>query len=279
MVKGLYTGAMGMSCAAAQHEAIANNLANITTTGFKRDEVLLKSFPKVMYHQVTGAQEPDPRRLLRERSYIAPYMRERPAIGPINAGVMVDGVATIFDEGPLQHTTNPFDLAIQGDGFFVIQTKEGEFYTRNGSFTLNAERELVTKEGAIVMGEGGPIRITGYEFVVRPDGTVLENVSPDPVGWEAPQEVGRLRIVDFENKGGLKKRGSTLFEATPLSGPPREALGFVVHQGYLEGSNVNPITELVRMIEVQRLYELNQKMIISHDDLLRRAINDVGAPR
>lgn len=279
MVKGLYTGAMGMSCAVAQHEAIANNLANLTTTGFKRNEVILSSFPKILYHQVTGIQEFTQERLITEGPYIAPYMRERPVVGPINAGVMIDEVATIFEEGPFQNTENPFDLAIQGNGFFVVRTENGEFYTRNGSFTLNANQELVTMDGALVMGEDGPITITGYEFVVTPDGIILENTRPDPKGWESPREVDRLRIVDFEDRGGLVKRGHTLFEETQISGPPRPATGFVVRQGYLEGSNVNPITEMVRMIEVQRLYELNQKVIISHDDLIRRAIEDVGGPR
>lgn len=281
MHKGLYIGAMGMLVQEAKHDTIANNLANVTTTGFKKKVAVFRSFPQILIHRLYDAGKEIPQDFITDRTKEPPrfYLESRPGIGPVGTAIIVDEAATIFDEGPIRHTGNPFDLAIHKDGFFAIQTEEGELYTRNGSFTLNKDNQLVTLDGNIVLGKRGPIKITGFEFVVTEDGRVLENTKDDPAGWKAPQEIDQLKIVDFKDKRWLKKHGNSFFEPTEASGKIQAAPNYQIRQGYLEGSNVNPITEMVRMIEAMRAYEANQKVIQSHDQAINKVINEVGAAR
>jgi flagellar basal-body rod protein FlgG len=178
---------------------------------------------------------------------------------------------------------------MDGKGFLSVSTPQGERYTRNGSFILGKEGYLETKEGFPVMGENGPIQVKANNFQVDKAGRVWINeiyagdpedlVGREDNAWERTVLLDTLKIVDFENTRYLAKQGSSLWKETYLSGPAEEMEGQArptVLQGFTEASNVNPILEMVRMIEVNRAYEANQKTIQSQDASLGKLINEVA---
>lgn len=253
MERGLYIAGMGMNSLWGNIETIANNLANVDTSGYKRDEMVFSSFDEFkinrLYDEIVetpiGTDDP------------------RPFVGLLSKGVAISDVATIHTMGPIKHTENPFDFAIFGDGFFSILTGDGERYTRNGAFTLDNDGFLVTLGGYKVLSTiNKPIQLTNPDFIVTEDGTIISG----------NEEIGRLKIVDFENKNNLNKIGSTLFKTDE---EPKISTSSV-KQGYLEMSNVEPTWEMVRMIETQRLYEANQRVVLTYDELISRSINDLG---
>jgi flagellar basal-body rod protein FlgG len=210
-----------------------------------------------------------------------------PIVGKIGTGVELNELYTVFTQGAMKETGNFFDLALEGKGFFSVATPEGEKYTRNGSFTLGKEGLLLTGEGFPVMGENGPIAIKKNNFVVDQDGRVFQNgtfsgdperlVSLEENEWENLEYVDRLRLVDFEETRYLRKQGNSLWQDTYESGSavPITQEGLIkVRQGFLESANVNPVTEMVKMIEVNRAYEANQKSIQTHESLAGRLINE-----
>ncbi|HHY47243.1 MAG TPA: flagellar basal-body rod protein FlgF [Firmicutes bacterium] len=272
MLRGLYTAAAGMLTRGIWQDVTANNLANLTTPGFKRDFPIFRSFPEMLVSRITDlisgqlpAGIPIPMR---------GGFRERVPIGSLGTGVDLEGVATDLSQGPLVETGNPLDLALDGEGFFAVETPYGERYTRNGAFTLDNQGYLVTREGFHVMGDGGPIAIPlagrpAADLEITETGAVLLR----------GRQVGQLRIVRFQNPGGLVKEGNGLFrasgEAMMIPDSPA-SFSMVVRQGFLEMSNANSITELVSMIECLRAYETNQKMIAFFDQTLEKAVNEVG---
>jgi flagellar basal-body rod protein FlgG len=173
-----------------------------------------------------------------------------------------------YSQGPLVGTENEFDLAIDGDGFFSVETENGTRYTRNGSFTQNGMGELVTLQGYRVLDKGGsPIDLTDYtEFQVSPSGAVYGN----------GEKVAELDIVDFEDKRAtLGREGGNLFyNRTGVD--PIEPESFSIKQGFVESSNVSVIDAMVDMIRFQRNYEMNQKSIQSEDATLDKAVNSIG---
>jgi flagellar basal-body rod protein FlgF len=278
VIRGLYTGASGMMVQMAHLDAIANNLANVDLTGYKRDTPVDKAFPEILL-----------RRMNDDGVYKFPLgsVDTTPIVGRLGTGVELNEVFTVFDQGPLKQTENFFDLALEGQGFLSVQTEAGERYTRNGSFHLNDESYLVTKNGELVLGENGPLRLKKNNFVIDQDGVIWQNaalagderrlVSLEENEWENLERVDRLRIVDFHRPRYLKKMGNSFWEATEESGPAevKQADRPKVRQGFLEGANVNVVTEMVQMIEVNRSYEANQKLIQTEDALLGRLVNDV----
>jgi flagellar basal-body rod protein FlgG len=210
-----------------------------------------------------------------------------PIVGRLGTGVELNEVFTVFDQGPLKQTENFFDLALEGQGFLSVATEGGERYTRNGSFHLNDEGYLVTKHGEPVLGENGPLRLKKNNFVIDQDGVVWQNstfagderrlVSLQENEWENLERVDRLRLVEFHRPRYLEKVGNSFWQSTEESGPAQIAVQDrpKVRQGFLEGSNVNVVTEMVKMIEVNRSYEANQKLIQTEDALLGRLVNDV----
>jgi len=253
MEKGLYTSAMGMNSLWGNIETIANNLANVDTTGYKRDEMVFSSFGSFKVNRLYDEIVKTP----------IGTSDTRPYIGSLEKGVSISDIATIHTQGPLKQTENPFDLAIQGDGFFCVETKDGEMFTRNGAFTLDNNGFLTTLSGnRVLSSQNSPIKIENPDFIVTEDGAIMvEN-----------EEIARLKVVDFENKNLLNKVGDTLFKTNET---PKIAQ-FEVKQGYLEESNTEPVLEMVRMIEVQRLYEANQRVALTYDELFSRSINDLG---
>ena len=278
MIRGLYTGASGMVAQMHRMDAVSNNLANIDVTGYKRDTAVHKAFPQLLI-----------RRMNDDGVHSFPFgsVDSMPIVGMLGTGVELNEIFTVFEQGPLKETGNVFDLALEGSGFFSVESKGEERFTRNGSFLLNNDGFLVTKGGDMVMGERGYIRLKMNNFVIDEDGNVYQNarfgddptrlVSIEENEWEDIELVDRLRIVDFKRTRYLMKQGNSYWKGTRESGPPEISEGDdrpKVRQSFLEGANVNPVQEMVHMIEVQRTYEANQKLIQTEDGLLGKLINE-----
>ena len=280
MVRGVYTGASGMMAEQIRLDVVANNLANVDKPGFKRDTTSFKAFPEMLASRTED-----------DGVVIFPLGSTdiRPYIGRIGTGVEVNEVFTEWEQGSLRETGNQLDIALVDRGFFAIETPFGERYTRNGSFLIDRDYYLVTKEGYKVMGENGYIQIKTNNFNIDEEGRVSINmryqdnddfVQFNDNKWEDETILDTLKIVRFENERYLKKEGDSFWVDTEISGP-----AYISQKGldrpkvlsrFLEMSNVNPVNEMVRMIEVQRAYELNSKTISTHDALVGRVINEVG---
>ena len=281
MIRGLYTGASGMVAQQHRLDAISNNLANVDLNGYKRDVSIHKAFPELLIRRMSDNG------VLR---FPVGSIDAAPVVGKLGTGVEQNEVFTHFGQGSLKETGNPFDLALDGDGFFVVGTATGDRYTRNGSFLINDESILVTKEGLPVLGENGPIQIKKNNFVIDQQGNVYVNAALDGEGrlvaleeneWEAIELIDRLQVVEFRRPRYLAKQGDSMWadtvesgRARPQTGPGSNGLPTQVRQGFVEGSNVNAVREMVEMIEVQRAYETNSRLIQTQDDLLGRLINE-----
>jgi len=245
MIRGLYTGASGMLAESMRTDVISNNLANVNTAGFKKDVAVTKDFASMLITRINDGAD-------------------TPVIGSVGVGTVVDEVATIYSTGMMKNTGNDFDVAIEGKGFFTVQTPQGIRYTRNGTFVKDAKGDLVTQDGYPVLGQKGPIRIQGSKMVVSDDGSVLVDNT----------EVGKLNVVEFANEKQLVKEGNSLFVAPPDQQTNPATGG--VRQGFLEMSNVNVISEMVNLITNYRTYEINGKVVQAHDQLIDKAVNEVG---
>lgn len=279
MIRGWYTGASGMTAQQYRLDAVANNLANVDTDGYKKDVAIHKAFPELLL-----------RRLNDDGVYLHPFgsADAAPIIGKIGTGVETNELFTIFEQGALKETESDFDVALDGKGFFTVATPWGERYTRNGSFQLGKEGYLETKDGYPVLGEHGPIRVKEHNFKIDKDGRVWVNAeypddpevftSKESNTWSQTVLLDTLKIVEFENDRYLAKQGNSLYKDTDVSGPARiieEGRRPKVIQGFVEASNVNPVIEMVQMIEVNRAYEANQKVIQAEDSMLGKLINEV----
>ena len=246
MVRGWYIGASGMNAQQYRLDAISNNLANVDTTGYKKDVAISKSFPELLL-----------RRMRDDGEYETPFGSAdvAPIIGKIGLGVETNELYTIFEQGSFKETGNQTDFALGGEGFFAVMTPHGERYTRNGNF-------IIGKEGYQLMGEHGPIQIGDNKFTINEDGILFTS--------ENMQEIDRIKVVRFDNERYINKQGSSLYSATDISGPAFIAEGKqrpTIIQNYVESSNVNVVNEMVQMIEVNRAYEANQKTIQTQDTM------------
>jgi flagellar basal-body rod protein FlgG len=258
-------------------DAVANNLANVDTDGYKRDQAAFKAFPELLL-----------RRMNDDGVYQHPFGSgdAAPIIGRLGMGVELNELYTNFTQGSFKQSDNDFDLALGGKGFFTVATPWGERYTRNGSFLLGKEGYLETKDGYPVLGENGPIKVKANNFQVDKEGNVWINaeyaddpnlmVSKQNNTWAQTVLLDSLKLVDFDLDRYLEKQGVSLYRETDTSGPaqimergdrPR------VVQGFTEAANVEPVREMVQMIEVNRAYEANQKVIQTHDSMLGTLIN------
>ncbi|MCI1209534.1 MAG: flagellar basal-body rod protein FlgF [Treponema sp.] len=254
MVRGWYTGASGMNAQQNRLDAIANNLANVDTAAYKRDVTVSKSFPELLL-----------RRTEADGVYKTPFgsADAAPIIGKIGLGVETNENYTDFEQGSFRATENKSDMALNGNGFFAVQTPDGVRYTRNGNFLVGREGVLETKDGFPVLGENGPIKPGETGFVVNEDGKIYTS--------DTMQLLDRIKIVRFDNERYLKKQGNSLYAENDISGPAHIAEGDErpkVLQSYMETSNVNVVNEMVQMIEVNRAYEANQKTIQSEDSMM-----------
>ncbi|MDR0599832.1 MAG: flagellar basal-body rod protein FlgF [Treponema sp.] len=284
MVKGIYTAASGMRAQQWRLDSVANNLANLNTDSYKRELVSFKANPEMLLRRTND-----------DGVYRIPFgsADNAPIIGKLGTGVELNELFVDFSQGAFKETENDYDLALEGRGFFVVATPYGERYTRNGGFQLGKEGFLETKEGFPVLGQKGPIRIQANNFKVDREGSVWINAQyaedPDQMIGREDNEWGQvvlldtLRLVGFERERYLKKQGSSLYRADEFSGEPLELTEAgepagagtrpQVFQGFNEAANVEPVREMVQMIEVNRSYEANQKIIQSHDSMLGTLIN------
>lgn len=246
MIRGLYASATGMLTLMNKQDVIANNLANSNTTGYKRDYMTIASFPEALVYASEGQTGSS---------------HTQAPIGLLGPGVGIGGTGFINSDGSLRQTGGSFDLALSGDGFFAIKTPAGEMYTRNGNFGLDGLGRLVNQDGYLVLGEGGPIKIEGDDVAIDDLGSVQVDGA----------YVDTLKIRKF-NEDGLQKAGSNTFKASSQG----ETADIVVKQGYLEASNVDVVSEMVEMITTVRSFEANQRILKSQDEMLGRAVNDVG---
>lgn len=224
-------------------DVIANNMANVTTNGFKGRGSRFREFlmPKASAEAFPRAD--------RKLSYV------------VDAGTPLD-----TSSGPIEHTGNPLDVAIKGDAFFAVQTPAGERYTRNGAFEINAGGQLVTSDGHVVQGDNGPIAFTPQEsgFAIAPDGTVTSNQG----------QRGRLRLVRFDSMQTLRNEGANLYSSSAPAQPAGKAGR--VESGAIERSNVKPVLEMSRLIEVNRSYTTIAGMVSRMDELRRSAISKLA---
>ena len=282
MVKGLYTGASGMMAQWNKIGVVSNNLANVNTNAFKKDVAQFKSFPEMLLRSVNGEGVVN----FNMGSY-----DKAPVIGKLGTGVETNDVFTDFTQGlNIRSTKSDFDFALVGKGFFVIETDKGHRYTRNGSFVVNEDSYLVTQEGNKVLGEKGPIKITSNNFREDDEGFITRNskygekvgtfVDKEENAFDYEEIVDKFKIVTVRDLRGLKKEGSGLYAETPHSGKVIELNrtngGPQVKQGYLETSNLNVVSEMVKMIETQRAYEANQKSVQTADEIMGIIANKLG---
>ncbi len=267
MVRGWYTAASGMNAQQQRLDAISNNLANVDTTSYKRDVTVSKNFPELLL-----------RRMDDDGVYKNPFGSAdvAPIIGKIGLGVELNELFTNFEQGSFKPTSGDSDFALEGKGFFAVETPTGERYTRNGNFTVGVEGYLETKEGYPVLGENGRLMLQDTKFTVNKNGEVwvrpISNTDADSVLLD------RIKLVTFENDRFITKQGSSLYKDSPVSGPAVAAEGPdrpKVTQGFVEASNVNVVNEMVQMIEVNRAYEANQKTIQSEDSMMAKLWNEV----
>ena len=229
-------------------DVITNNFSNSDTTGYKKELLVSRAFEDMRIARMNDRNIVNARR-----------------IGPLNTGVHVDEIVVSFTQGPIERTDRDTDLTIKGDGFIVINSPNGERYTRSGSFNIDSDGFLVTDEGYFVMGENGPMRINTSEFTVDKSGTIYVN----------GESMDTIRTVTFENLEDLRKEGDSLYYNNNPADVGVQFTGELA-QGYLEASNVDLMQETVNMIEVSRSYETNQRIIRMLDDTLGKAVNDIG---
>lgn len=254
MVRGLYTAASGALAAQAQSDVTANNLANVSTAGFKRTLLQIQSAPTMNVYMMQNQPSQTNPLGTPSSSYV----------GPLGTGAQIGDTPAIFAQGPLQMTNNPLDVALQGTGLLAVQTANGVRYTRDGHLGRDGNGYLVTMDGNRVLGGNGPIRLDAGAVTIRTNGDVVQNGAT----------LDSLRIVRFANTTPVRPQGDNLFDA---GGAQSQAdTQTTVHQGFLEGSNANVVRSMVDLIDAQRWFEANIKMIQTQDTANGYALANVG---
>ncbi|HHV16911.1 MAG TPA: flagellar basal-body rod protein FlgF [Gelria sp.] len=255
MIKGLYTAGSGMMLQMARQDVVANNLANVNTSGYKKQVAVAQAFPNMLMSRLgeieknsQGEYEPAPVKL----------------IGGLGTGAVVEKIYTDNTMGNIRKTDNATDLALNNDGYFAVLTPQGERYTRDGQFKINNEGTLTTNQGYPVLDiDNQTITLEG-EFMVGENGNISLN----------GENIAQLKVVNFENPQYLQREGDNLVAAEEeeiiLENPG-------ILQGYIEESNVNAVREMVELINVVRAYESMQKIVQAEDEITQVAIDQVGS--
>ncbi|WP_137177115.1 flagellar basal-body rod protein FlgG [Roseomonas sp. AR75] len=254
-MRSLHIAGTGMMAQQTNVEVISNNIANMSTTGYKRRRA---EFQDLLYQNLrrVGSQSADTGSVL-------------PSGAQIGLGVKTGAVYRITEQGSLSQTGNRFDIAVRGNGYFQVQLPSGETaYTRDGTFALSPEGVIVTADGFVVQ-PGITIPANAVDVTINANGEVLAKLD----GQIAPQNVGQIQLAVFANEGGLEAVGDNLLLATPGSGDPLQGApgtpGYgQVLQGFVETSNVNVVQEITNLITAQRAYEMNSRVISASDEML-----------
>lgn len=354
MLRGLYTAGTAMMANARRIDVVSNNLSNIDTIAFKKDEVLTESFEEVLLTKRNGlhtnnnfsnegvtVKEYNGRYLINvpkafikldgnsqlnyshsaelhvdKEGYLSTFYKDgnnniypnkghrvhgqngyikvddkavsfddkgnvlldgeiadnivfKPnvnVIGTMGAGVRIERTETLFEQGQLERTDYPFDIAIDGKGFIEIESAFGTIYTRDGRFKLNKENQLVTSEGFKVQGLNGPVVVEGDNFQVNQFGEVVVD----------GETVDKLKVINIQNVYHLEKYGSGYYKMEADKEVVEDEFTAEVRQGYIEKSNANNLTEMITLLELYRNYESNQRMVTSYDATLDKAVNQIG---
>lgn len=244
MIRGIWSSMSGMIPRMFNHEVAANNLANITTTGFKGERSFVRSFIDA---EMVAEKNPDKYHRISD----------------------LEDVKVNFEQGLMEETHNPFDLAILGDGFFSIQTAQGEMFSRNGHFKIDNNYRLVNSEDLPVLDiRNRPIKLYEGNIFVRDNGEIT--IDGDTVA--------QIKVTDFPKPYELKKSVNNMFTPEDIQNKGFPAQESAVKHGFLERSNVTPVQEMLNMIIYFRNYEADSRILMAQDDTLRRAVNDVGRP-
>lgn len=255
-MKALYIASTGMSAQERNVEVISNNIANMRTTGFKKQRA---EFEDLLYQQITraGSSTSDTGSMV-------------PAGLEIGSGVRTVSTPRVMSQGSVNMTERELDLAVRGEGFFMVQMPDGRTaYTRDGSFERSPEGEIVNSSGYAI-DPGITIPGTATSIAIAPDGMVSAYLNNE----STPTQMGQLQLARFVNKSGLESLGDNLFLETAASGPAQVGVPSVdgvgnMLQGYLEMSNVNSVTEIADLIAAQRAYEMNARVISGADEMMQ----------
>jgi flagellar basal-body rod protein FlgG len=257
MMRALYTAATGMIAQQYNIDTISNNLANVNTSGFRKNEA---RFQDLIYQNLRAPGTP-----------VGPSVV--PVGQDVGLGVKVGASEKTFTEGTLQQTSNPLDVAIQGDGFFQITLPDGTAaYTRDGSFKRDANGAIVTADGYFLSPQI-TVPQNATQVAIGPDGVVSALIP----GQQAPQQLGQIQLVRFTNNAGLAPQGQNNYTQTAASGAPTLSQpglngAGTLQGGYLEQSNVSVVEEMVNLITAQRAYEANSKAISTSEAMLATAV-------
>jgi flagellar basal-body rod protein FlgG len=262
MMRALYTAAAGMSAQQFNIDTISNNIANVNTAGFRSNQA---RFQDLIYQQLRAAGTP-------VGSSVVPVAQE------VGLGVKIASSAKIFTQGTIQQTNAPLDVAIEGDGFFQVTKPDGTLaYTRDGSFSEDANGAIVTSDGYFLNPQIS-IPQGALQVSVNADGTVTAMLP----GQTTPQQLGQIQLARFTNNAGLSPQGQNLFTQTGASGAPIVSQPGVngtgsLQGGYIENSNVSIVDQMVAMITAQRAFEANSKAVTTADEMLQTAVNTKSA--
>lgn len=250
MIKGIYTAASGMMLGMSRQDALANNLANVNTGGYKKDVVVSSAFPGMLISRIENQN--------------GEGTATRTPIGNLNSGACIGQIFTDQSKGNLKRTENPLDLALGSESYFVMDTPDGERFTRNGEFKLGPEGLLTDAAGNAVLDINDENIYIEDQFTVDKQGNITVN----------GEYLTTLKIAAFEDSGSLRKVGYNLMESTAEYTQDENP---EVLQNYIETSNVNAVKEMVELIKATRSYESLQKVIQAEDETLGTAIQQVGA--
>ena len=255
IIRGIYTSASGMMSQGIKQETIANNLSNLDTNGYKKDSSIMGSFPDMLINTQNSMSESD----------------GSIPVGRLNLGSLVEENYTEHTQGTLSQTENNLDFALNGNGFFTLQTPEGERYTRDGHFLRDVDGNLVDANGNYVLGEDGEVvSVPTSDIVVDEQGNIAVE----------DETLNTLTVTEFENPETLIKEGSNFFvEAEETEIDNQEGLNTSIEQGFLEKANIDIQKEMSEAISSLRTYEANQKILQAQDELLGKCVNEVGTLR
>ncbi|MFN2461305.1 MAG: flagellar basal-body rod protein FlgG [Candidatus Velthaea sp.] len=258
MMRALYTAASGMSAQQYNIDTISNNLANVNTTGFRKNQA---RFQDLIYQQLRAPGTP-------VGASVIPVAQE------VGLGVKIGSSEKLFTQGVIQQTGNSLDVAIEGDGFFQVTQPDGTIgYTRDGSFKRDANGSIVTADGFLLSPQIN-VPQNALQVNIAQDGTVSATIP----GQQQPQTLGQMQLVRFANAAGLAPKGQNLFMQTGASGAPTLSQPGLngagsLQSGYVENSNVAVVEEIVNLITAQRAYEANSKAVTTADEMLQTAVN------
>lgn len=268
MLRGFYTAASGMITQQRQQEALANNIANANTPGYKADQPTLRAFPELLMQQMGSSKH-----IPTTAGFNVPIKRP---VGALNTGVYVHETIPNYLQGDLRETGITTDMALvhgalpddAGNLFFTVQNEAGQArYTRNGNFTVDGQGALVTTEGFYVLDQAGnPMETNGMEFIVNEDGILQVDGQNIPLG-----------IAYVADANDLSKEGNGLFNGDAGAVPAGAA--FTVQQGFLEQSNVDSLQAMTEMMESYRMFETNQRVLKAYDESMGKSVNEIGRLR